>query len=181
MDSDFKKDAYMNKSIKECYFDGWKKTFVYKGRASRKAFWSFIVMNILIVLLIAALSCFLLIVNVADHTSRGGMMLVWAWYVWLPLSALAPIILLVPVVSLGIRRMHDAGKSGWWFGGALLFNLLILPLILTGIHQVMLLQVNENHADQVMKIISILLSASAALYLLRLCCLPTKATADNVG
>jgi len=170
----------MNKGIKDYYFDGWKKTFVYKGRTTRKAFWSFIVMNIVIVLFIAVLSYFLLVVSVADSTSRGGMMLVWAWYVWLPLSALAPIILLVPVVSLGIRRMHDAGKSGWWFGGALLMNLLILPLILTGIHQVMLILVDENHAEQAMKITSITLSSLAVLYLLWLCCLPTKATTENV-
>lgn len=169
----------MNKGIKDYYFDGWKKTFVYKGRTTRKAFWSFIAMNIVIVLLIAALSYFLLVVSVADSTSRGGMMLVWAWYVWLPLSALAPVILLVPVFSLGIRRLHDAGKSGWWFGGALLINLLILPLILNGIHQVMLILVDENYAEQGMKIINITLSALAALYLLWLCCLPTKATAEN--
>lgn len=170
----------MNKGIKDCYFDGWKKTFVYKGRITRKEFWSFIVINIVIILFIAMLSYFLLVVSVADSTSRGGIMLVWAWYVWLPLSALAPVILLVPVVSLGIRRLHDAGKSGWWFGGALLMNLLILPLILTGIHQVMLILVDENLAEQVMKIISIILSFLAALYLLWLCCLPTKAAAENV-
>ncbi|MCU6679284.1 DUF805 domain-containing protein [Leclercia tamurae] len=170
----------MNKGIKDCYFDGWKKTFVYKGRITRQEFWSFIVMNIVIILFIAMLSYFLLVVSVADSTSRGGIMLVWAWYVWLPLSALAPVILLVPVVSLGIRRMHDAGKSGWWFGGALLMNLLILPLILTGIHQVMLILVDENLAEQVMKIISLILSFLAALYLLWLCCLPTKAAAENV-
>ncbi|QDK16993.1 DUF805 domain-containing protein [Leclercia adecarboxylata] len=171
----------MNKSIKDGYYDGWKKTFVYKGRTTRKAFWSFIVMNIMIVLFIAALSYFLLVVSVADSTSWGGMMLVWAWYVWLPLSTLAPIILLVPVVSLGIRRLHDAGKSGWWFGGALLMNLLILPLILTGIHQVMLILVEVNHTDQAMKIISITLSTLAALYLLWLCCLPSKPAAENAG
>jgi len=170
----------MNESIRDCYFDGWKKTFLYKGRTTRKGFWSFIVMNIVIVLFIAALSYFLLVFSVADRTSRGGMMLVWAWYVWLPLSALAPVILLVPVVSLGIRRMHDAGKSGWWFGGALLMNLLILPLILTGIQQVMLILVEVNHAEQAMNIISITLSTLAALYLLWLCCLPSNAAAENI-
>ncbi|WP_333849097.1 DUF805 domain-containing protein [Leclercia sp.] len=170
----------MNKDIKDCYFDGWKKMFVYRGRATRKEFWLFIIMNILIVLFIAVLSYFLLVVSVADHTSRGGMMLVWAWYVWLPLSALAPVIFLVPIVSLGIRRMHDAGKSGWWFGGALLINLLILPLILTGIHQVMLILVDESHAQQVMKIVSNILSSLAALYLLWLCCMSSNAAAENV-
>lgn len=170
----------MHKSIKDCYFDGWKKAFVYKGRATRREFWLFIVINIAIVLVIAALSYSFLIALIADRTGRGGMILVWAWFVWLPLRALAPVILLVPVVSLGIRRMHDAGKSGWWFGGALLFILLILSLILTGIHQVMLIPVDNHSAELVTAFITITLNVLAAISILWLCCLPTQPSEQTV-
>ncbi|MEB6378213.1 DUF805 domain-containing protein [Leclercia adecarboxylata] len=168
----------MNESIKDCYFDGWKKTFVYTGRATRKAFWSFIVINIMIFVFIAAMSYLLLVVSVSDSTSRGGMMLVWTWYVWLPLNAIAPLILLLPLISLGIRRMHDAGRSGWWFGGGLLTQLLILPLFLNGLYRVLLSRTAP--ADQIVSAISSLSGCIGLLYLIWVCCLPTKVAAPKV-
>lgn len=169
----------MNESIKHCYFDGWKKTFVYTGRATRKAFWSFIVINIMIFVFIAAMSYLLLALSVSDSTARGGMMLVWAWYVWLPLSAIAPLILLLPLISLGIRRMHDAGRSGWWFGGGLLTQLLILPLILNGLYRVLLFQTDAARADQIVSALSSLTGCAGLIYLIWISCLPTKVAAPE--
>lgn len=42
-----------------------------------------------------------------------GLMFLVTDYLWL--VALLGIIGMVPQVTLGIRRMHDLGKSGWWF------------------------------------------------------------------
>ncbi|CAB0005271.1 unnamed protein product, partial [Nesidiocoris tenuis] len=34
------------------------------------------------------------------------------------------LVLLLPTLALGIRRMHDIGRTGWWFGIAYLLPLL---------------------------------------------------------
>lgn len=31
-----------------------------------------------------------------------------------PLSILFGLAIIVPVISLGVRRLHDTGRSGWW-------------------------------------------------------------------
>jgi len=64
-----------------------KYTF-YQGRARRKEFWLF------------ALFCFIasLVLNVIPF-----------------LGLLFSLGAMVPQICLGIRRLHDIGKSGWWF------------------------------------------------------------------
>ena len=164
----------MDESCMASYLEGWKKTFIYKGRTTRRAFWSFILGNMVIIVLIAAIGYFCLVTLVADRSSRGGMMLVWAWYVILPLQGLAPVILLLPFISLGIRRMHDAGRSGWWFGGALLGIFLVIPLLLSGLDKVIMAQVNGIRGAQIMDLISTIISTLALIYLVWLCCLPSR-------
>ena len=169
----------MNKSIMECYLEGWKKTFVYKGQTTRRELFLFILVNAVIILCIAGISYLCLVGFMADHTSRGGMMLVWAWFVYFPLQTFAPLILLAPIISLGIRRMHDTGRSGWWFGGALLVNLFVLPLILTGIHNAIVAITDDTSGQQITSVISMVLNSIAVCYTLWLCCLPTKTKAQH--
>lgn len=165
----------------ECFFDGWKKTFNYKGRTTRREFWLFIITNVVIVLLVAGISYYGLVYLIADHTSRGGMMMVWAWYIYFPLRALAPIILLLPVISLGIRRMHDIGRSGWWFGVAMLINLVVLPLILTGVYWLTVSLAVTVGVLQAVNVISLVLTCLAALYPIVLCCKPSKPDVSAVS
>ena len=162
----------MNKTAMECYVEGWKKTFDYRGSTTRRAFWLFIFINIIILIFIAGLTYFALVVSVTDETGRGGMMLVWSWYILLPLGGLAPLLLLPPVVALGIRRMHDAGMSGWWFGGALITKLVVLPLLVAMAQRIL----PAYAAEQVITPLASFLSVVVLFLLLWLCCKPA---ADN--
>ena len=66
----------------------------FDGRASRPAFWYW-------VLFALAVSVVANIVDAVIGTS--------------PLfSVLAGLALLLPGISVGIRRLHDTGRSGWW-------------------------------------------------------------------
>lgn len=117
----------MDNHISDCYWRTWKKAFVYQGEATRSEFWSFILINLCLVAFIALVSYFVVVVIPADRTSRGGLMFAWNILFFIPLRKYSALILILPLVSLGIRRMHDIGKNGWWFGLPVLFGLVIIP------------------------------------------------------
>ncbi|KEY58906.1 DUF805 domain-containing protein [Serratia sp. DD3] len=159
----------MEQSVFACYLAGWKKCFVYQGTASRKEFWSFILGNLLIVLLLLFLSFLWLVVG-----GYGGMAMVWIFYVVFPLLTFVPLLLLLPVTALGIRRMHDIGKSGWWFGGVLVFNLIILPVIQMSILSFFINSRGYDEGVEVVSIINMPLFLISLVFTLWLCSQPTK-------
>ena len=64
----------------------------FNGRAGRAEYWYFVLFNILV------------------GTAVGLVaMLVGDWF-----SYIYSLALLVPGVAIGVRRLHDIGKSGWW-------------------------------------------------------------------
>ncbi|MDO8902507.1 MAG: DUF805 domain-containing protein [Phenylobacterium sp.] len=69
----------------------------FQGRTARPTFWWWV------------LSIFLfgLAVGVVDTMlfGRGDFQ---------PLSALAGLALIVPNLAMGVRRLHDTGRTGWW-------------------------------------------------------------------
>lgn len=69
-----------------------KKYITFSGRASRAEFWGYILVFLFAVSIIAAL------LNVPD--------LVFQIY----LAAL-----LLPTIAVSVRRLHDIGKSGWYY------------------------------------------------------------------
>jgi uncharacterized membrane protein YhaH (DUF805 family) len=76
------------------YIDAWKNYVNFNGRARRKAYWMFVLFNI-----IAAV-----ILSIIDNViGTGGI-----------LGGLYSLAVLLPGIALGVRRLHDIGKSGWW-------------------------------------------------------------------
>ena len=75
-----------------------KKYAVFQGRARRKEFWWFFLFNVIVGIVLG-------IVDGIAGTSSGGTGLFGGIY------SLAT---LVPNIAVGIRRMHDIDRSGWW-------------------------------------------------------------------
>lgn len=164
----------MPESLWGCYWSAWKKSFIYQGVATRREFWSFIIINLIIFFLIIAGSYFLLVDVMADKTSAGDMALVWAYFIYLPLRIFGSLILLFPFLALGVRRMHDTGKSGWWFGGLMLLEVHILPMSGDLVYYVLRHFLDEVSSQQVVKGFTISASIMVAFALIWLCCKPTK-------
>jgi uncharacterized membrane protein YhaH (DUF805 family) len=99
-------DWYLN-CIKGHYAD-------FEGRARRTEYWMFFLVN--------------LIVSI-------GVTLVGRAIGFHALSALYGLALLLPGLAVGVRRLHDTGRSGWWWlvtliplaGAVWLIVLLALP------------------------------------------------------
>lgn len=77
------------------------KTFQFKGRASRSEFWWFS-------LLISVV--FIILLSSWDLIFKSESLLPFA-----PFIAILPFILLIPSISLTVRRLHDLNLSGWWY------------------------------------------------------------------
>jgi len=65
----------------------------FKGRATRAEFWWFCLFTTLLSL----------VTQVIDTFSSIGI-----------LNLISSLIVLIPSLSVGVRRLHDINKSGWW-------------------------------------------------------------------
>lgn len=86
---------------------------LFDGRARRKEFWMFVLVNVLIS------TIFMIIMSIGYNIAS---VLGWLLYAIYGVFELA---ILVPYIALGIRRIHDTNHSGWWvivpFANLLLF------------------------------------------------------------
>ncbi len=86
-------DYFLN-VIKQHYVD-------FAGRASRSQFWYFTLFSFLISLAISVVT------GIIGSVLNTGIFSL--------LGVLYSLAIIVPSVCLGIRRLHDTGKSGWWY------------------------------------------------------------------
>lgn len=75
----------------------------FSGRARRKEYWMFVLFNVIIAFIIGFVEGFLNLTGVV--------------------STLYSLLIFLPSLAVGVRRLHDTGRSGWW----LLISL--IPLI----------------------------------------------------
>lgn len=93
----------------------------FSGRATRPEFWWW-------TLFVFILSLVLQIVDGAVVAPLLGFS-AFAPEAGNPLSAVASLALLLPSLAVGVRRLHDIGRSGWWLLIALIPIIGLLVLI----------------------------------------------------
>jgi uncharacterized membrane protein YhaH (DUF805 family) len=82
------------------YTDAFADIMDFNSRTPRKAYWMFILINVCILIAIVATEAFL-----GMYPVDGGLG---------PISGLYQLIVLVPGLAIGARRLHDTGRPGWW-------------------------------------------------------------------
>ena len=99
-----------------------KKTFTLRGRATRMEYWSFVLFqNVILSLIYSFIGIFIPVIMVKYHPTEEN----WEEYlsvisVMLFLYLLPALLLLIPYISVSIRRLHDIGASGVWIPGGIL-------------------------------------------------------------
>jgi uncharacterized membrane protein YhaH (DUF805 family) len=83
------------------YLKALKQYVDFSGRARRKEYWIFVLFNIL----------FLILATILDYT-LGTNFKPLPYGVFYCLYGLA---VLLPGLAVTVRRLHDIGKSGWWY------------------------------------------------------------------
>jgi uncharacterized membrane protein YhaH (DUF805 family) len=82
------------------YLDVLKKYAVFNGRARRKEYWMFFLVNIIVSLVLAFVDSKLGLFN--PEVGIGT------------LGTIYGLAILLPAIGVSIRRLHDTGRSGWW-------------------------------------------------------------------
>ena len=73
----------------------------FSGRARRREYWLFVLFNIIIAFALGVVDAML---GLLDMEVGIGL-----------LSGLYLLAVLLPSIAVGVRRLHDTGRSGWWF------------------------------------------------------------------
>ncbi len=102
----------------EFFLDAMRKYAQFTGRATRQQYWMFVLIYMVIYIVLA----------VIDAVLGLGF-----------LSVIYSLVLLVPSLSAGARRLHDTGRSGWW---QLIY---LVPLI--GLIVMIVFLVQDSHPD----------------------------------
>lgn len=76
------------------FTDVLKKYAVFSGRARRKEYWMFVLFNFIIAIVLA----------IVDAVAGASGVI----------SGLYTLAMLIPSLAVGVRRLHDTGRSGWW-------------------------------------------------------------------
>ncbi|WP_139925404.1 DUF805 domain-containing protein [Hymenobacter sp. DG01] len=72
---------------------------LFQGRARRKEYWMFVLFNII---------CATVILMVDGAIMATGLLTVSPFYILYTLA------IIVPSLSVLVRRLHDQNKTGWW-------------------------------------------------------------------
>src|SRR6516165_3658422 len=91
----------------EWYLDVLKKYAVFEGRARRKEYWYFVLFNLLISIGLAGID--FMIMSAISGGGKEDMRGIS------PLRMLYSLAVLVPSIAVSVRRLHDTGRSGWWY------------------------------------------------------------------
>lgn len=89
------------------YLKVWTQYADFKGRARRKEYWMFVLVNIILGI----------IANILDYALGFGMEGIGL------IGGLYSLAVLIPGIAVSVRRLHDVGKSGW------MLLIVLLPLI----------------------------------------------------
>lgn len=104
-----------------------RKYAVFSGRARRKEYWYFTLVSMLISFGLSYIEGWL---GVFPETEYGVLSLIYL------------LIVIIPTTAVGVRRLHDVGRRGWWY----LLNL--IPFVGTIIVLIFLVQDSQPGDNQ---------------------------------
>ena len=90
----------------------------FKGRARRKEYWMFTLVYVIILMGCTALDNMLGTVFMMDGGALGEISMGYGWA-----YTICGLAHFLPALSLVVRRLHDVGKSGWFY------LIILIPLI----------------------------------------------------
>ena len=72
---------------------------VFSGRAHRTEYWMFVLFNVIVSFLLG------IVIGILQNITNTDQSI---------LGTIYQLVLLIPSIAVGVRRMHDTDHSGWW-------------------------------------------------------------------
>lgn len=82
------------------YIEVLKKYADFSGRARRKEYWYFALFNLIITFILGMIDGF-----TGSFSTKAGIGILGGIYM---------LAVLIPSISVSVRRLHDTDRSGWW-------------------------------------------------------------------
>lgn len=82
------------------YLEALKKYVVIDGRARRKEYWFFVLFYIIIVFVLGFIDG---MTGISSGLYGVGL-----------LSSIFALAMIIPSITVGVRRLHDTDRTGWW-------------------------------------------------------------------
>ncbi|MGL6334196.1 DUF805 domain-containing protein [Aeromonas jandaei] len=76
------------------YLLAWRRAFDFRGSATRREFWLFMLLHLLITLSLTWLDMTMKRIGWLDEIYEAAS--------------------IIPMIAIIVRRLHDIGRSGWW-------------------------------------------------------------------
>ncbi len=108
----------------DCYLEGWRRCFNSSGRSTRSEYWWFTFFSLIVSFLLIGVDVFI---------AKNEVALIYLFY---------SILAFMPTITVFIRRLHDTGRSGWWFW------LQVIPIIGPIIVLIFLCQNSEQNSNK---------------------------------
>jgi len=141
---------------------GFQKYFQFSGRSQRAEFWWF---QLFMTLVSLALTVFDYVIFGFDLDNPE------------PFSSIWLLVTLIPALSIGWRRMHDIGKSGWW-------SLLVLaPVLWTVVASVIMFTSNDDltFVGVIVVGLGVIATIASAIYVIVLCATDSQVSDNRYG
>ena len=91
--SDILNNKILQEDIMEIYLQPWMKFATADGRASKREYWTFVLINLAVSIALNILAKQIGLISIV--------------------GLLFSLAIFIPSVAVGIRRLHDSGKTGW--------------------------------------------------------------------
>lgn len=97
----------------EAIASGFRNYVTFSGRAVRSEYWYWVLFALILGIVTGILDRAVF----PDSETAAG-----------PINTIANVIILLPSLAIGVRRLHDIDRSGWWY--LIVFTIIgIIPLI----------------------------------------------------
>ena len=82
------------------FIEALRKYAVFSGRSRRKEYWFFVLFVVIISIVLTSIDG---LIGAYDRSTGAGL-----------LSTIFSLAILIPSISVSVRRLHDIDRTGWW-------------------------------------------------------------------
>ena len=110
----------VDETLFETYLQPWKKYIQFSGRASRKEYWTFSLINAGIYIVFGIVVP--LMFGGLDPSREPNPIATFSQLIYYVFALAA----LIPSLSVAVRRLHDTDRSGWWLIPCMICGIILL-------------------------------------------------------